>query len=190
MQKFKAIKILFIFLAFNVMLSKHPLLSTIGPIICIYLLNFKDINNKIKSFKTKYLKYILISIPLVLINYLLLLITSKISPLPENETLIRSLIKLNPLYYTLIFGILSPIGEELTFRYGFDNIKNKYIYMILPSLLYAFMHLSSMNEILYIIPYFILGLTFAFTYKKTNSLIYPITIHIINNLISILLILL
>lgn len=186
MQKFKAIKILFIFLAFNVLLSKHPLISSLGAIITISLLNFKEINNNLKNFKTQNLKYLLISIPLILINYILLLIISKITLLPENEKLIRSLIKLNPIYYTLIFGILSPIGEELTFRFGFNNIKNKYIYMILPSLLYAFMHLSNMNEILYIVPYFILGLTFAYTYRKTNCIIYPTIIHIINNLISIL----
>ena len=106
--------------------------------------------------------------------------------MPENEILIRSLIHVNPLYYLLIFGIISPISEELTFRYGFNNIKNKYLYIIVTSILYAIMHLSNFSEILYVIPYFILGLTFAYTYKKTNSLIYPISIHIIHNLISLL----
>lgn len=48
------------------------------------------------------------------------------------------------------------------------------------------MHLSSFSEILYAIPYFILGLTFAYVYKKTDSLIYPVSIHIVNNLVSLL----
>ena len=56
--------------------------------------------------------------------------------------------------------------------------------MIFTSILYAVMHLSSFSEILYAIPYFILGLTFAYAYKKTGSLIYPVSIHIVNNLVS------
>ena len=100
-------------------------------------------------------------IPLILINYGLLFLISKVSSLPENEVLLRSLVRVSPLYYLLIFGVLSPICEELTFRYGFNGIKNKYIYIIFTSILYAVMHLSSFSEILYAIPYFILGLTFA-----------------------------
>ena len=186
MQKFKSIKILFIFLAFNVFLAKYPLWNSLGALITIYLLNFEGINDDLKNFKISNYKYFFVSIPLILINYGLLFLISKVSPLPENEVLLRSLVRVSPSYYLLIFGVLSPICEELTFRYGFNGIKNKYIYMIFTSILYAVMHLSSFSEILYAIPYFILGLTFAYTYKKTGSLIYPVSIHIVNNLVSLL----
>ena len=66
------------------------------------------------------------------------------------------------------------------------TVEKNTIYMIFTSILYAVMHLSSFSEILYAIPYFILGLTFAYAYKKTDSLIYPVSIHIVINLVSLL----
>ena len=51
MQKFKSIKILFIFLAFNVFLAKYPLWNSLGALITIYLLNFEGINDDLKNFK-------------------------------------------------------------------------------------------------------------------------------------------
>ena len=53
MQKFKSIKILFIFLAFNVFLAKYPLWNSLGALITIYLLNFEGINDDLKNFKIK-----------------------------------------------------------------------------------------------------------------------------------------
>ena len=190
MQKFKSIKILFIFLAFNVFLAKYPLWNSLGALITIYLLNFEGINDDLKNFKISNYKYFFVSIPLILINYGLLFLISKVSPLPENEVLLRSLVRVSPLYYFLIFGVLSPICEELTFRYGFNGIKNKYIYMIFTSILYAVMHLSSFSEILYAIPYFILGLTFSTIYTKTNNIYCSTISHILNNTITVLIILL
>ena len=124
MQKFKSIKILFIFLSFNVFLAKYPLWNSLGALITIYLLNFEGINDDLKNFKISNYKYFFVSIPLILINYGLLFLISKVSSLPENEVLLRSLVRVSPLYYLLIFGVLSPICEELTFRYGFNGIKS------------------------------------------------------------------
>lgn len=188
MQKFKSIKILFIFLIGSVTLAKMPLYGSLFIIVLVYLLNFKSINEEFKNFKFSNLKLLLLAIPMILLNYLSLFLISKVTSLPQNETLLRSLVTVSPLHYSFVFGVLSPISEELTFRYGFNGIKNKYIYMIFTSLLYASFHLSSLSEILYIIPYFILGLFFAYIYKKTDSVVYPIMLHIINNLVSLLLI--
>ena len=62
MQKFKSIKILFIFLAFNVMLAKYPLWGSLGALVTIYLLNFKGINDDLKNFKISNYKYFFIRI--------------------------------------------------------------------------------------------------------------------------------
>ena len=94
MQKFKSIKILFIFLAFNVFLAKYPLWNSLGALITIYLLNFEGINDDLKNFKISNYKYFFVSIPLILINYGLLFLISKVSPLPENEVSCWTLIDL------------------------------------------------------------------------------------------------
>ena len=189
MKKFKSIKILFVYLACSSILVRYPLWSSLGIIFIIYFLNFSEINKDFRNFRFSNIKYLWLCVPMIVLNYSLLYLISKVSPLPQNEVLIRSLINLNPVLYSLVFGILAPISEELTFRYGFNGIKNKYVYIIFTSLFFAAIHLASFSEILYIIPYFIMGLTFAYSYRKTDCLIYSIIIHVISNLVSILFIL-
>lgn len=82
--------------------------------------------------------------------------------------------------------ILAPVTEEFIFR---GLILNKWAEtssntraLILSSLLFGIVHFGSL-----IIPQFIGGLLYGIVYIKTKKLIYPILMHVINNLIPVLL---
>jgi len=125
----------------------------------------------------------------LIINYLI--IPNGIS---QNELANRELLKNNKLIYSIMVCILVPIIEETTFRLEFKkNIKNKYIFIIISSLLFATLHILSITkliELLYIIPYIILGLTFTLIYQKTNNILCNIFSHILHNSTTVLIILL
>ncbi|OJF91371.1 CPBP family intramembrane glutamic endopeptidase [Alkalibacterium sp. 20] len=84
--------------------------------------------------------------------------------------------------------ILAPITEEFIFR---GLILNKWAEkssntraLIISSLLFGVLHFGS-----FIIPQFIGGLLYGIVYIKTKKLIYPILMHVINNLIAVSLLL-
>ncbi len=99
----------------------------------------------------------------------------------------------NPVWYTLISTVLiAPFIEELIFRKSVDKIfKNDIIYYAVSGLLFGFAHvvadLSSALNLLYIIPYGALGVSFAIMDKKTNTTFTSIMIHAFHNFITLML---
>ena len=75
--------------------------------------------------------------------------------------------------------------------YDFENTHNKYLYIISSGIIFASMHLASenlsLNTLLYIIPYSSLGITFAYTYYKTNNIFSTIMLHSFHNTMAIIL---
>ena len=107
-----------------------------------------------------------------------------------NETEIRNFIKNSPLLTIILAVIISPIIEELVFRKAIKNIfNNKYLFIIISSLIFGLLHVSSIrdiNELLFSIPYIIMGISFAITYQKTNNIFTSIILHSSYNLVLIL----
>ena len=67
------------------------------------------------------------------------------------------------------------------------------LFIIISSIIFSTLHLLSntkLIELLYFIPYFILGLTFSITYIKTNNIFNSILLHIINNTLTVIIVLL
>ncbi|QIL48088.1 CPBP family intramembrane glutamic endopeptidase [Vagococcus hydrophili] len=90
--------------------------------------------------------------------------------------------------FLLILGviILAPILEEIVFRGLMRQlIANKYNYIVISSLLFSLIH-SPENSYLFL-GVFISGILFSLSYIKTNNLVIPICIHLINNLVAIFL---
>jgi membrane protease YdiL (CAAX protease family) len=82
-------------------------------------------------------------------------------------------------------GILIPIMEELTFRYGMHGCiakSNVVAAYIISSVVFGLMH-GNPIQIVYAT---IFGLILAWVYTKTNNIWYPITIHIVNNTASLM----
>ncbi len=97
---------------------------------------------------------------------------------------LKILILSDPLLSFFLIVIIGPFIEELTFR-GFSfsvhhKKKTSLIITILMSLIFAIIHLDFPR----IISLFAMGLALGLIYNLTQSLIYPITIHILNNGIS------
>ena len=110
-----------------------------------------------------------------------------------NESGNRELLFNNKIIYSFTLCILIPFLEEITFRLEFKkNIKNKYLFIFLSSFTFALLHILSTTkliEILYIIPYIILGLNFTLTYNKTDNILSNIIAHIIHNTTIVLILL-
>jgi len=121
-----------------------------------------------------------------------LIIGTILQSLPTNEEANRSLLFNNPISSLISLIIVAPIIEELITRRTFREVfNNEYIYMGICALVFGSLHLvasTSILELLYIIPYGLLGATFAKIYYNTNNIWSNIFFHALHNFIAILLI--
>lgn len=89
-----------------------------------------------------------------------------------------------------IIAVVAPIGEEIFFRgFAYQGIKNRLGSKwgaVLSSLAFAALH----TNIPAFVTYFILGLILVWLFQRTKSLTAPILAHSLNNLVSMLWILL
>lgn len=110
-----------------------------------------------------------------------------------NEEANREIINLYPLYSIISVCIIAPIIEELIFRLNFKNVIKKNIaFIIFTGILFGAMHIvssTSLIELIYIIPYSILGITFSKIYADTDNIFSSILAHALHNTITIIIIL-
>lgn len=110
-----------------------------------------------------------------------------IENIPSNQAILNSL----PIYITAILAIIiAPLTEELMFR-GFLKkfIKNNVLFVILSSLIFGGLHVTSadsLHQLLFIIPYSILGFAFSLNYVKTKNIVSNIFLHGAWNSIGVL----
>lgn len=152
------------------------------------IIDIKDFKKNYKEYLSKYVLVYMVGVILMgIINILLTQIT-KIE-LSGNEEGIRILIKEVPIYMFFSTVIYAPIIEELIFRKSIRNIfKNKYIFIIISGVIFGVLHISdfsNINEILFGIPYIIMGIDFAYIYYKTNNIFTTMSFHMIHNLLLI-----
>ena len=107
-----------------------------------------------------------------------------------NEAALQEIIKQMPLYMIFSTVIYAPFCEELIFRKSIKDFINKDIlYIIISGLGFGFVHiladLSNPLQLLYIIPYGSLGISFAYLYTKTKNIYVPLTFHMLHNFIAI-----
>lgn len=172
------------------------LIMNVIYIIIIVFLYRKELLEDLKDFKVNYKKYISNNIIIYLLGILLMfivnIIISKITnqSLSGNEIRIREYIKEYPLFVVFSAIIYSPLIEELIFRKSIRNIfKNKYLFIIISGLIFGLLHITDptdINEILYSIPYILMGIDFAYIYYKTNNIFTTITFHFCHNLILLI----
>ena len=176
----------------------YLLISYILLTIYFLIIYKKDLKEYLKKFKIKNIPVILIY---WIIGFILMMISNYIinyliipNGLSNNEAGNRELLFNNKLIYSMILCIFIPIIEEITFRLEFKkNIKNKNIFVLISSITIALLHILSTTkliELLYIIPYLILGITFSKIYIKTDNLISSIIAHILHNTTNVIILLL
>lgn len=153
--------------------------------------NIKKLNKK--NILTTLIYFIIGFLLMMLSNYIInyIIIPNGIS---NNEQSNRNLLLNNKLLYGLLLSLIIPYIEEIVFRLSFKkSINNNIIFIPISSTIFGLLHIISSTkliELLYFIPYFILGLTFSTIYTKTNNIFCSTISHILNNTITILVILL
>lgn len=167
--------------------------------ILIIVLKFKDnLKEDIKNLKQDlkgmilklFVSHFIFIISMYIVNIILYNLNGNIS---NNEQGIREILFSSPFFMTISLCLLGPITEELTFRYPYKNIKNnRLVTFITYTLIFALMHIissTSLKDLLYIIPYTLLSLSFSYSFYKTNNIIPAIFFHILNNTFSTIIIL-
>ena len=183
----------------NLSINQRVIFTIISGIIYIGILTFlyrKELKEELKDFKTNYKSHLSKNIIIYLVGILLMgilnLVISKITnqTLSGNEEKIREYIKSFPIYMIYSSVIFSPYIEELIFRKSLKNIfKYKYVFIILSGIIFGLTHVSdpnSMTELLYSIPYILMGIVFSVIYSRTNNIFTTITFHFCHNLILLI----
>lgn len=164
--------------------------------LVIYFLNYSEINNMFKKYKNNWSKNLKKNVLTWIIGFLIMMISNYIvitlitKKLTINEEIIREMYN-NYIISTIIINVLIvPFLEEMVFRLGFNEINNKYIYILTSSILFAFLHiigsLESILSILYILPYFAIGMTLGIIYYRSQNIFDSILIHAIHNLVVLI----
>ncbi len=106
-----------------------------------------------------------------------------------NETIISNF----PIYSIISIIICGPFIEEITFRLSFkEYIKNKYVFCIITTIIFAGIHvfngLTSPMELLLFLPYGALALAFSIILSKTDNIFTTVIIHTFHNSLAVMLI--
>lgn len=166
-------------------------LVLLGIIIFIYK---KTIVKHLKEVKhshfSSYIRYWIIAILLMTLSNMLINMFTHINT-STNQQIVESNFTKSPISTMLSVIIIAPILEELVFRLSFRKMfKTDIIFIILSGLFFGLMHLanaSSLLELLYIIPYSIPGVIFAYILTKSKNIFVPIGLHCIHNSLMVIL---
>ena len=152
--------------------------------------DFKIFKKNIKPWADKYIRYWIIGIILMSIsNMIISLITS--SSIANNEEVVRKITDLLPIYSIFTCCIIAPVAEELAYRKTVGNIfTNKKMSILFSGLLFGLAHVVGtyevLSDILYIIPYGLLGSIFMYMYRDSDNIWTTISIHFIHNTIFLM----
>lgn len=155
------------------------------------VIQFKNLKKQnLKIFGKYFIIFILINIFVYIINNILFHFIKHIA---TNEAINQALIFEYPILSFISICLLAPFYEEILFRLNFRNLfKNKWAYIIITGIFFGSLHLLSAQstiELLYLIPYSLLGITLSYIYRDSDNIYNSIFIHAINNTIQLLIIL-
>ena len=168
-------------------------------VFCILLFIAKpSISNIFKSFKNKkaylgaLLAFVIIYSFTIFYSIFIQLVGPKVTD-NNNQEALTSIVKVYPLISLVVFGIIGPICEELTYRVGFFDFfkrKNKIVAYIATIVIFTLIHFdfaasNIVNELLNIPYYAAAAFAFTFVYDKFGFAA-SVTAHIANNLFSII----
>ncbi|MDD4187688.1 MAG: CPBP family intramembrane metalloprotease [Bacilli bacterium] len=211
-MKNKITKTLFTYLFLSLILQmiligiknyETPIIYTLGTIsnnilvlLAVSFINRYEIKEMFNKFKKKPAKNLKKNLIIWMIGFILMMVANYIIIIiiPEgsitNEILVREMYSKYLIASFISFIIIVPMIEEIVFRLSFNNISNKYLYLISSSLVFSVLHsLGSINNlisIIYILPYLILGITFGLVYYRSENVFDSISIHSLHNLVVLI----
>ena len=163
-------------------------------IIFIYLKtivqDFNDFKSNIKYYIDNYFKYFFLNLGLMMLSNIIIINITSINN-STNQEYITNLLGKYPLYTIVATILIAPITEELMFRLNIRKIfKSDKLFIIMSGLIFGALHMTvatSFKELLFIIPYSIPGIIFAYTLTKSKNIFVPISLHTMHNTLMILL---
>ena len=149
-----------------------------------------NIKKNIKMESKKIFKEILMCIPVIVIS--ICINSFVIIGEPANQISIEKSFNESWIWNSISIIIIGPIIEELIFRFlPYKFIKNKTLYIIVSSVIFAAAHVvSDPNPFYYIWCYMIKSLYYGYRYYKTKDIWVTISVHSFSNLIAVILMIL
>lgn len=150
-----------------------------------FIHDFKDFAKNFKVYIKKYIDYWAMAFGLMLISNIFI-----VNILPDavatNQENINSILGVAPLYMIISAVVFAPFVEETVFRLGIRKvIKNDILFVILSGLIFGGLHVvtsfENLIDLVYIIPYSIPGLVFAYTLVKSKNIFVPMSLHFFHN---------
>ncbi len=154
-----------------------------------YKKDIKDIKKNHKKYFSKYVKYWFFATIIMMTSNLIISALNS-GNIAGNEETIRQTLKVAPIYIIFSAIVYAPICEELVFRRSLRNIISSPIAFIITSgLIFGGLHvignINSWVDILYLIPYSVHGLVFAYILYKTDNVLVSTGLHLMHNGIMI-----
>ena len=157
----------------------------------IFLFIYKDkLKNDLKNIgndlNTKNIIIIVLFLVLSFISNIILV--NLLNQEASNQEIAVSMLTSFPLLGILSICLFGPFVEEIIYRLPY---KKNWLSIIISTIVFTFAHISnfSLIQILFFIPYLFLSISFSFAYFKNENIILSTTTHILNNLISVVLLL-
>ena len=190
-------------------IKDEVVLTFLTELIYVAIIVFLYRHTLIKDFKSFDKKNIKLMIKWWLIGWVIMIASNAIinfvifkGQIALNEEQNRVMLTTYPVLGLILAGVLAPILEELTFRRGFRKISdNKYVFAIISTLVFAFLHVIpgfvigveplklDWLQLLYLLPYGTLGFSFSWLYAKTDNIFANIYIHAFHNTLTLLMVL-
>ena len=112
----------------------------------------------------------------------------------QNDASVAEVIQMfPPIIIVVVLGIVGPIVEEMFFRQLLIGLIERFaptwVAVVVSSVLFGALHMHSfaLSEVLSVIPHAFFGLSCGLLYVKTDrNLLYPASIHCLNNLSAFL----
>ena len=165
--------------------------------IILFFIYRKDLIKDFKDFIKNFgiitdvaIKYWVLGFALMILSNSLISALTPVN-ISENEQSVRAMISTTPVVAFFFICVFAPFIEEIIFRKSFkDALHNKWLFIIMSGIVFGLLHvISSINsfyDLLYIIPYSLLGLFFALTYYETNNIFSTIFVHFSHNLLLLI----
>ncbi len=145
-----------------------------------------DLKNIRNDLNTKNIIIIVLFLVLSFISNIILV--NLLKQEASNQEIAVSVLTSFPLLGILAICLFGPFVEEIIYRLPY---KKNWLSIIISTIVFTFAHISnfSLIQILFFIPYLFLSISFSFAYFKNENIILSTTTHILNNLISVVLLL-
>lgn len=157
----------------------------------IFLFIYKDkLKNDLKNIRndlnTKNIIIIVLFLVLSFISNIILV--NLLKQEASNQEIAVSMLTSFSLLGIIAICLFGPFVEEIIYRLPY---KKNWLSIIISTIVFTFAHISnfSLIQILFFIPYLFLSISFSFAYFKNENIILSTTTHILNNLISVVLLL-